>query len=121
MRATGNKWRAVVLTITAVLCMSLSTFGTGYADAAAAHAANAGPFIPPGAKPDLVAFIRNGYKPVMMPVSQMTPSSTGFPTEVSPLETIPGCLQPPKNYDSLTLTPEQMKAYGIAPRTPVSR
>ena len=85
---------------------------------ALAKSTNSGPYIPPGAAPDLVAFIKNGHKPVLTPLDKMTPSSTGFPTEVGPRTPIPGCLQPPAHYNPLTLTPAQMKAYGIAPRTP---
>ena len=107
-------FRFVSVAIAVTCLLLLATFATF-----APSAVLAAP--PPrfaGMAPDLVAFIKNGYKPVLVPEGKMTPSSTGFPTQVSPPRPIAGCLQPPAHYDPLKLTAAQMRAYGIAPRTP---
>jgi hypothetical protein len=66
-----------------------------------------------GLKPDAIAFIKNGYRPVIVPESQMTPSSIpGLITERGPDRTIPNCHQPPAGFDPTTATTAQLTFYG---------
>jgi len=71
-----------------------------------------------GMAPDLVAFIKNGYQPVLVPEGKMTPSSMGFATQRGPDIPVPNCVQPPANFDPATASPGQLKKYGILPLMP---
>lgn len=62
---------------------------------------------------DYQAFVRNGYHPVVVPLSQMVASSSGIETEVGPWVTEPGCIQAPTGFDIRTATSQQLALYGF--------
>ncbi len=58
--------------------------------------------IPADAKPDAIAYYRNGFKPVLIPSGQLTPSSIpGVATERGPNNVPATCAQPPATLDLL--------------------
>lgn len=64
--------------------------------------------IPKGFGPDYTAFEKNGYKPVVTPVNKMTPSTTGFATEISPPIQQVNCVTPPVGFNPLIATSAQL-------------
>lgn len=67
------------------------------------------------ASPDWIAFVKNGCKPVLTPLSQMMQSTTGITTEISPNEWIGACVSPPTGFNLGTATAAELAEYGLPP------